>query len=160
MRAPKPEWLRRLRDATGSQESDIRFNEAVSRWEFLVPAAAGGLESQFFGWFVEPADPVTGLYEFRDLDEQAMTEILDSLTTTRLDNRFDGAGNTRKEMLRRYRGNKEAGRKHYRERGELLADMVQDRARRLRGDPLIVVPSVVGGRGQTATAASTSTGTS
>ena len=160
MRIAKPGWVRRLRDATGSQDSDIRFNEAVGRWEFLVPAASGGLETQFFGWFDEPADPVTGVYPFRDLDEQAMTEVLGSLTMTRLDNRFDGVGSTRKEMLRRYRGNKAAGRAQHLRKGELFADMVHDRARRLRGDPMIVVPSVVGGRKATATAASTPTGTS
>lgn len=53
---------------------DLRWNDAVNRWELISDSAAGRPVSQFWGWFHDPftgqklePDPVTGLLPFRDL---------------------------------------------------------------------------------------------
>lgn len=91
-------------------------------------------------------DNVTGMYPFRELDDAAMREAIANLESTFIGNRYDGAGTTRKEVLRRYRFNEQVKQDGYRRAGEAFADMAAERARRIRGAPLIHVPTVIGGQ--------------
>ncbi len=145
MRQPKESWVRALRDLPGCADDDLRWNEQLHRWEFVLRGADGVPRSQFFGDFRQPVDPVTGLYPFRDLDDDAMLEVLANLQKTFVGNPHDGAGSTQKEVLRRHRGNQAEGRRRYLKAGEAFADMVAERGYRLRGAARIVVPSVIGG---------------
>lgn len=146
MREPRPHWLAMLRALEGCAEADIRYNEEVGRWEFILPSADGKMRSQFWGVFHDargrwvPPDPVTGLHPFRELDDQGMREAIASLERTYVANRHDGAGSTRREVRRRMAHNAAVQRAQYRAAGELFADMVMDRGRRLRGGALIQVP--------------------
>ena len=139
MREAKPQWIAALRALTGVESDTIRWNHCVGRWEFCLRAADGITRSQFWGVFSVPPDPVTGLHPFRDLDDDAMVEALGNLERTFVGNRHDGAGSTRKEVLRRQRKNEAHQQAQYRRAGELYADMVADRGHRLRGSPLIAV---------------------
>src|SRR5712671_2451509 len=107
----KPEWLVRLREV--DPQADLRFNYLVGRWEFILSSADGVMRSQFWGRFYTeapdgtrtpvPVDPVTGLAPFRDLDDAAIKEACANLERTFVANRWDGAGTTRREVLRRHR---------------------------------------------------------
>ena len=146
MRAPKPSWVRALRMLTGNELDDIRFNEAVGRWEFLLTSADGVIRSQFWGHFDQAKDPFTGLHPARDLDDDGMRQALSGLERTFVGNAFDGAGTTKKEVLKRIEGNRTAGQKLYKSHGEDFADMVNDRAKRLRGALQLSVPVTIGGK--------------
>ena len=149
MRVPKPEWIKALRGLCGA-ESDLRWNEQVGRWEFLLLGADGVVRSQFWGRFVNPRtgaqlepDPVTGLVAFRELDDDGMREALANLERTFIGNRQDGAGTTRREVLRRWRFNHDLQQQKYRKAGEAFADLAAERGRRLRGASLIHVPLTI-----------------
>jgi hypothetical protein len=151
MREVRPEWIAALKAVDGGAE--LRWNSTVGRWEFILSSADGVPRSQFWGWFYRiergkrvptTPDPVTGLYPFRDLDDDAMREAIDNLTRSFIGNPFDGAGTTRREVMRRYRYNRELQSQKYREAGEAFADMAAERGRRLRGAPLIHVPVTIG----------------
>lgn len=141
-REPKPEWVAALKALCGA-ESELRWNDAVGRWEFILSSADGVPRSQFWGWFYRPGangartpitpDPVTGLFPFRDLSDHAMAEALDNLDRTFIGNPYDGAGTTKREVMRRYRFNRDQKQRHYRTLGEAFADMASERAARLRG---------------------------
>ena len=133
MRAPKDSWVRALRELPGCSDDTIRWNEALARWEFVLRGADGIPRSQFWGDFRRPVDPVTGLYPPRELDDEGMAEALANLTKTFVGNPYDGAGSTRAEVMRRYRANKENGRRKYLEAGHQFADMAAERGHRLRG---------------------------
>lgn len=147
-REPKPEWVAALRALCGSQ-ADLRFNETVSRWEFILPSADGICRSQFWGWFYQTnakgvrtrlkPDPETGLHAFRELDDDSLREALDNLTRSFIGNPYDGAGTTRREVERRIAFNEEHRKAQYRRAGEAFADMASERARRLRGAPIAQV---------------------
>lgn len=132
--------MRALRDLTGVETDDIRYNAALARWEFVLRGADGIPRSQFWGWYRNPfngqpiePDPVTGLHPFRELDDDAMSEALANLAKTFVGNPYDGAGDTRSEVMRRYRQNKAEARKRYMAAGENFADMAAERGHRLRG---------------------------
>ena len=131
---------------TGNELDDIRFNEAVGRWEFLLTSADGVIRSQFWGHFDQPKDPFTGLHPARDLDDDGMRQALTGLERTFVGNAFDGAGTTKKEVLKRIEVNHTAGQKLYKSHGEDFADMVNDRAKRLRGALQLSVPVTIGGK--------------
>jgi len=140
-REPKPEWVAALKALCGA-ESDLRFNETVGRWEFLLPSGDGIPRSQFWGRFYRERhgkrvallpDPETGLHAFRELDDDAMREALDNLARTFVGNPHDGAGTTRREVERRMRFNADLQQAKYDQAGEAFADMVYERARRIRG---------------------------
>ena len=133
MREPKATWVRALRDLTGCEQDGIRWNEALGRWEFLLSGGDGVPRSQFWGWFNRPVDPVSGLHPFRELDDHGMIEALANLERTFVGNAFDGAGSTRKEVLRRMRYNKDQGRKRYQQAGADFVDMAAERGHRIRG---------------------------
>lgn len=143
----KPEWLERLRRSVPG--ADLRFNYVVHRWEFILPSADGVMRSQFWGRFYVtkadgtrgylPPNEVTGLHDFRDLDDATMEEACDNLERTFIGNRYDGAGTTRREVMNRHRFNEEHKRKKYREAGELWADMFLDRLPRMRGTQQVAV---------------------
>ncbi len=143
----KPEWLARLREV--DPQADLRFNALVHRWEFILTSADGVPRSQFWGQFyqvrgdgtrvpLEP-DPVTGLHAFRDLDDAALEEACGNLERTFIGNRYDGAGTTRREVLRRHRANQEQAKRHYRHLGEAWADRFIDRLPRMRGTQQVTV---------------------
>lgn len=144
MRTARPEWIIALRRLEGCSAADIRWNDTLGRWEFVLDGADGVPRSQFYGWFNQPVDPVSGLHPFRDLDDAGMREVLASLERTYVGNRHDGAGTTRREVARRYRFNREHMRKQYRAAGEAFADMAAERGHRLRGAPIIHVPIHIG----------------
>lgn len=147
-REPKPEWVAALKALCGA-EADLRYNETVGRWEFILPSADGILRSQFWGrFYIQHADgtrtplkpnPVTGMCDFRDLDDEAMREALDNLERTFVGNPYDGTGSTRREVQRRIDFNEDLKRQKYREAGEAFADLASERARRLRGAPQVQV---------------------
>jgi hypothetical protein len=153
VREPKPEWVQALKALCGS-DSDLRWNEQVGRWEFVLLGADGIPRSQFWGVFFDPRtgarlepDHATGLLPFRDLDDTAMREALGNLERTFIGNREDGAGTTRREMERRIRFNRDTMRRKYQEAGEAFADMAAERGRRIRGAPLVSVPVTLTPRG-------------
>lgn len=136
----KPEWVERLRRSV--PEADLRFNYLVHRWEFILPSADGVHRSQFWGrFYITKADgtreylkpnEVTGLHDFRDLDDEAVEEACANLEHTFVGNRYDGAGTTRREVRRRMRFNDELRASRYKAAGELWADMFIDRLPKLR----------------------------
>jgi len=152
VRTPKPEWIAQLRHLEGCAEADIRWNVAVARWEIVLPSADGQPRSQFWGWFRDangrriPPDPTTGLHPFRDLDDAAMRELIANLEASYIGNPYNGAGTTRREVMRRWRFNRDHQAKQYHVAGALFADMAAERGRRLRGAPLIQVPVTIGKR--------------
>jgi len=144
MRTPKLAWVLALRRLEGCAAAEIRWNETAGRWEFILAGADGVPRSQFYGWFNRPVDPVTGMYPFRELDDDGMREVLANLERTYVANRHDGAGTPRREVLRRYRFNRDLLQSKYRVAGEAFADMAAERGHRLRGSPLIHVPIHIG----------------
>jgi hypothetical protein len=136
MRDPKASWVRALRALTGNEQDDIRFNEVLARWEFMLTSADGVLRSQFWGYFDRPIDPLTGLHPFRELDDAGMVEVLENLKVSFVANPFDGAGTTRKEVQKRMNANHAEGQRRYKQAGEDFVDMTVDvggRGSRLRG---------------------------
>lgn len=144
MRDAKHEWIVALRALTGQEGDTIRWNMEVGRWEFVLTEADGVKRSQFWGWFNRPIDRVSGLYPFRDLDDDALLEALGNLERTFVANRHDGAGSNRREVLKRMRYNRELKRRQFKTAGEAFADMAAERGHRLRGAPLIHVPAHLG----------------
>ena len=152
MREPKASWVRALRALTGFEQDDIRYNETLSRWEFILTSGDGVPRSQFWGLFKNPLtglpvtpDPVTGLHPFRELDDEAMRDALKNLERTFVANPFDGAGSTRKEVMRRIEENRAEGQRRYRQGGEDFVDLVNDHAKRLRGATSMGVLTNIGG---------------
>ncbi len=152
MRSPKPSWVLALRALTGFERDDIRYNETLSRWEFVLTSADGVLRSQFWGVYKNPLtglpvtpDPMTGLHPFRELDDETMRDALTNLESTFVANPFDGAGSTRKEVMKRIMENRIEGQRRYKQGGEDFADMVNDRAKRLRGAKSVGVLTNIGG---------------
>lgn len=144
MRTAKPEWIAALRRLEGCSTADIRFNETVHRWEFVMDGADGVPRSQFYGWFNQQIDPASGLYPFRELDDDGMRVVLANLEQSYVGNPHDGAGTVSKEIRRRIRFNTNLKSRKYHEAGEAFSDMAAERARRIRGAPLIQVPLHIG----------------
>ena len=152
MRQPKPSWVRALRALTGFEQDDIRYNETLSRWEFVLTCGDGVPRSQFWGVYKNPLngmpvtpDPMTGLHPFRELDDDAMRDALKNLESTFVANPFDGAGSTREEVMKRIEENRAEGQRRYKQGGDDFADMVNDRAKRLRGATSMRVLTNIGG---------------
>ena len=137
MREPKPEWIAALRRLTGCEQDTIRFNETVWRWEFVLTGADAIPRSQFWGWFNQPADPITGLQPFRELDDDGMREALRNLERTFIGNPWDGLGSTKKEVTRRMKFNEEQKARGYKEAGDAWADMFMERRRRIHAHPMV-----------------------
>ena len=136
MRTPRPEWVAALRSLVGSG-ADLRFNESVGRWEFLLPEADGKCRSQFWGHFDKPKDPVTGMPPFRDLNDGEMRIALRNLEKTFIGNPFDGAGTTRREVAQRIGYNKDRFTEGQRVRSVDFADYVHQERRRILHNPQI-----------------------
>lgn len=138
----KPEWVERLRRSVPG--ADLRFNSVAWRWEFVLPSADGIPRSQFWGWFYRKhadgtrtyltPNEVTGLHDYRDLDDEGIEEACENLERTFIGNRHDGQGLPRREIRKRMRFNDELRAKRYKDAGELWADMFLDRLPRMRGD--------------------------
>lgn len=145
--ALRPEWVERLRRSVPG--ADLRFNYLIHRWEFILPSADGVPRSQFWGHFyTKNADgtrnylkpnEVTGLHDFRDLDDEAIEEACANLEKTFIGNPWDGAMTTRREVRRRMRFNDELRKSRYKAAGELWADMFVDRLPRMRGTQQVTV---------------------
>lgn len=146
MREPRAAWVAALRRLEGCEDATIEWNAVAHRWAFNIRGADGVMRAQMWGRFDLPVDPVTGLHPFRDLDDAAMREAIANLERTFVGNRFDGAGTTRKEVLRRVRFNRDHLQRQYRAAGEAFADMAAERAHRLRGAPIIHVPVTLTGQ--------------
>ena len=146
MHKPKAAWVRALRALTGNGGDDIRFNEVLGRWEFLLTSADGIVRSQFWCHFDLPVDPFTGLAPARELDDHGMVEALANLERTFVANTFDGAGTTRKQVQENIEFNRVEGQKRWKKGGEDFADMVNDRAKSLRGAMQISVTTPIGGK--------------
>ena len=89
-------------------------------------------------------DPMTGLQPFRELDDEGMRDALKNLESTFVANPFDGAGSTRKEVMKRIQENSAEGQRRYKQGGDDFADMVNDRAKRLRGATSVGVLTTIG----------------
>lgn len=162
MRTPKRKWVEALRALTGQESDDIRWNEALGRWEFVMVGADNIPRSQFWGWFNRPIDPVSGLHPHRELTDQGMVEALANLEKTFVGNPFDGAGTTRREVMKRIKHNRQTQVDRWKAGGQAFADMtlnVGGRGARLRGSVTshgtgsaaqssrrIEIPSVIGGK--------------
>ena len=152
MRTPEASWVRALRALTGFAQDDIRYNETLCRWEFILTSADWMPRSQFWGVYKNPLtgepvkpDPATGLYPFRELDDEAMRAALTNLEMTFVGNPLDGAGSPRKEVMKRIRENRDEGQRRYKQGGYDFADMVNERAKRLRGAISVPVLTNIGG---------------
>ncbi len=152
MREPKPSWVRALRALTGFEQDDIRYNETLGRWEFVLTSADGIQRSQFWCVYKNPLtgepitpDPMTGLQPFRELDDEGMRDALKNLESTFVANPYDGAGSTKKEVLKRIQENRAEGQRRYKQGGDDFADMVNDRAKQLRGATSVTVLTTIGG---------------
>ncbi len=152
MRVPKASWVRALRALTGYEQDDIRYNETLSRWEFVLTCGDGVPRSQFWcvyknpltGVPIEP-DPMTGLQPFRELDDDTMREALTNLKSTFVANPFDGAGTPRKEVAKRIEENRVEGQRRYQKGGYDFADLCNDHALRLRGATSVGTLTDIGG---------------
>ena len=150
MREPKPEWVAALRSLTGQEGDTIRWNHAVHRWEFVLAGAGGQPQSQFWGQFHNPLtgerilpDPESGMYPFRELDDAGIQEALHNLTVTFVGNPHDGAGTVQRQALHRMRGNRAIRKGQVRDAADGFAEMVLERARRMRGGLQLTVPGTV-----------------
>jgi len=167
MPEPKAEWLQRLRQL--DDKADLRFNYEANRWEFILTCADGKPRSQFWCQFdakrwerytdpitgvtveqqVPDRDPVTGMMPYRELNDREFAVAIANLEKSFVANPFDGAGTTRKEMLRRYHWNKAHTAKLFREAGEQFADFVWDHRRQIRdagAGPLVQVTTTLTSR--------------
>ncbi len=132
VREPKPSWVRALRTLTGNESDDIRFNEALGRWEFLLMSADGVSRSQFWGRFDQTVDPLSGLHPYRELDDVTMIEALANLEKTFVANPHDGAGTPADEVWRRMEHNADVDRYRYKQGGEAFAYLAAHEGRRPR----------------------------
>lgn len=104
-------WLTQLRAV--SPDADLRWNEQVGRYEFLIRGATGAHQSQFYGRFHDATtgqklkpDPRTGMFPFRELDDQGMNEVCRNLQQTAIWNPHDGAGTTQKQVVKNLQFNR------------------------------------------------------
>jgi len=173
MREPKTAWTKALRLLTGCETDTVRYNEEVNRWEFVLMSGDGISRSQFWGWFRNPftgqplePDDLTGMYPFRELDDDGMIEALANLEKTFVGNPHDGhtttgrSTATHKEVRKRMAFNRDEGVRRWKQGGEDFAAMAAERGHRLRGALVtgsggtraqasrqLVIPNVIGGRG-------------
>lgn len=111
---------------------DLRWNDAIDRWELISDSAAGRPVSQFWGWFVDPftgqtiePDPVTGLVPFRDLVSRAdQQQLLDNLEKGFRFQRGNPA-NWRQQITERSAWNADQKRQRVRARAQDFAYMLQ-----------------------------------
>lgn len=115
---------------------DLRWNLAVSRWEFIFRSAANRPSSIFYGWDRNPItnkpvgpDPVTGVPPFRDLTPDAQLEIIAIGKKTFLGNREDGAKDwkTKHGTIREFNSRKRL--KSAADRAQNFADLIADVAK-------------------------------
>lgn len=129
---PPTEFVAELRRRF-SDFVDLRWNEVVSRWEFVFLSAVNRPVSQFWGWFYNPLtrerlepDPMTGLMPFRGLEPEAQAEILKNLDESFLGNRQDGAGTWEKHFDNVVEFNKQVKATSLKRRGETYAQLIKE----------------------------------
>lgn len=111
---------------------EIRWNDAVRRWEFVFRSTIGKPVSEFLGWSTNPLtgeaiepDPLSGLLPFRDLDAAAMASVIETGEKTYIGNRVDGAKSWKQYMADRAEHNRQLRKKRARQRGEDFAYLIQ-----------------------------------
>jgi hypothetical protein len=111
---------------------DVRFNEALRRWEFIFTSAAGRPVSQFLGWSFNPVtgkpiepDPVTGLLPYRELDDAAQRYVIESCEKTYLGNRHDGSASWKQHTRKTIAHNDNLHRSRRRQQAEDYAYAIQ-----------------------------------
>lgn len=109
-----PEAFKRRLHSLFPDFVDGRWNEQVSRWEFVFLSPAGFPSSQFYGWDRNPLtgtpippDPATGLYPFRDLTPDAQDEIVQCAQATFIGNAPGATGDARHDRLAEFRAARE-----------------------------------------------------
>ena len=124
MRTAKHSWVQSLRRLTGNDLDNIHFNEFVHRWEFTLAGADGIPRPQFWAWYDQPKDPVSGLYPFRELDDNSIKVALRNLQETFVGNL--NQGNLRSVLLREFERVREAKIKNRSGRAEDYANVTVD----------------------------------
>lgn len=112
---------------------DLRWNDAIDRWELISDSAAGRPVSQFWGWFYDPftgrkiePDPVTGLVPFRDLATRAeQQELLDNLEKGFRFKRGADGHDWRSHIEARSKWNADEKKRRVKERAQDFAYMLQ-----------------------------------
>jgi hypothetical protein len=109
---------------------DLRWNDALSRWELISDSLGGQPVSQFWGWFVDPStgqrlapDPVTGLYPFRDLDASGQLALLENLERGF---QLRGANSWRQKIAQRSQWNRSEQAKRITQRAQTFADLIAE----------------------------------
>lgn len=131
MRTPPVGFVERLQRSFPGEDWVVRWNEVVSRWEFIGRSAAGRPVSQFWGWFYDPAtgtpldpDPITGLHPFRDLDPVAQDEAIRNLQRSFIGQTGDGAQDWELYMQARRDHNTALRKQRTKARAQLFADLL------------------------------------
>lgn len=113
-----------------SDVRDVRWNDALSRWELVSDSVGGQPVSQFWGWFVDPntgqrlaPDPVTGLYPFRDLDASGQLALLANLERGF---QLRGASSWRDKIGQRTAWNATERRARVKQRAQTFADLIAE----------------------------------
>jgi hypothetical protein len=109
---------------------DVRWNDALSRWELISDSLGGQPVSQFWGWFVDPntgvrlaPDPVTGLYPFRDLDGAGQLALVANLEKGF---QLRGASDWRTKIAQRSRWNAEQRALRVKQRAQTFAELIAE----------------------------------
>lgn len=112
---------------------ELRWNELVSRWEFIFTSAAGTPVSQFYGWYRNPltgenidVDVDSMMPPFRDLTLDAIQEIIAYGEKSYLGNREDGARDWRDNFQQTMRANRDKRHKAWAARGQAYSDLIKE----------------------------------
>jgi hypothetical protein len=115
---------------------DLRWNLAVSRWEFIFTSTANRPISTFYGWDRNPLtnkplepDVTTGLPPFRDLDINAQNEIIETGHKTYLGNRVDGSRDWKHQFAKVHQYNDAKRKKSAATRASDFVDLLADVAK-------------------------------
>jgi hypothetical protein len=112
---------------------ELRWNELVSRWEFIFTSASGLPVSQFYGWYRNPltgenldVDVESFMPPFRDLTLDAIQEIIAYGEKSYLGNREDGARDHRDAFQKIMRENRDKRQASWVARGNAYADLIKE----------------------------------
>ena len=131
-RVADPAFVRELKRRF-SDVQDLRWNDAVNRWELVSLSAANRPVSQFWGWFYDPftkakiePDPVTGLVPFRGLDTpHDQAELIANLENGYRFKRGADGHDWKSHVANRSTWNAEEKKKRIKQRAQDFAYMIQ-----------------------------------